>query len=55
MAYVYRHVRVDKNQPFYIGIGTDNNYKRARNLTGERANKTDFRYVVTKEFQQINK
>jgi hypothetical protein len=21
MAYVYRHIRVDKNEPFYIGIG----------------------------------
>lgn len=29
MAYVYRHIRHDKNQPFYIGIGSDNNYKRA--------------------------
>lgn len=23
MAYVYRHIRLDKNQPFYIGIGSD--------------------------------
>jgi len=30
MAYVYRHVRTDKNQPFYIGIGTDNSYRRSR-------------------------
>jgi hypothetical protein len=29
MAYLYRHVRLDKNEPFYIGIGSDNNYKRA--------------------------
>lgn len=31
MAYVYRHIRLDKNEPFYIGIGNDNNgsYKRA--------------------------
>lgn len=29
MAYVYRHIRHDKNQPFYIGIGSDSNYKRA--------------------------
>lgn len=31
MAYVYRHIRLDKNQPFYIGIGSDNQgqYKRA--------------------------
>ena len=29
MAYLYRHVRLDKNEPFYIGIGSDNLYKRA--------------------------
>lgn len=29
MAYVYRHIRLDKNEPFYIGIGSDNNYQRA--------------------------
>jgi len=31
MAYVYRHIRLDKNEPFYIGIGNDNSYKRAYN------------------------
>jgi len=31
MAYVYRHIRLDKNEPFYIGIGSDEKgkYKRA--------------------------
>lgn len=29
MAYVYRHIRLDKNEPFYIGIGSDSTYKRA--------------------------
>jgi hypothetical protein len=30
MAYVYRHIRLDKNEPFYIGVGKDdNNLKRA--------------------------
>lgn len=31
MAYVYRHIRLDKNIPFYIGIGSDDKgkYKRA--------------------------
>jgi hypothetical protein len=24
MAYLYRHIRHDKNEPFYIGIGSDN-------------------------------
>jgi hypothetical protein len=30
MAYVYRHIRLDKNEPFYIGIGSDATYKRAK-------------------------
>lgn len=29
MAYVYRHIRLDKNEPFYIGVGSDTNYSRA--------------------------
>lgn len=34
MAYVYRHIRLDKNEPFYIGIGGDDNYKRANTKLG---------------------
>jgi hypothetical protein len=30
MAYVYRHIRLDKNEPFYIGIGNDEDYKRSK-------------------------
>jgi hypothetical protein len=30
MAYIYRHVRLDKNEPFYIGIGNDNKEKYTR-------------------------
>jgi hypothetical protein len=29
MAYIYRHVRLDKNEPFYVGIGSDIDYVRA--------------------------
>ena len=29
MAYIYRHIRKDNNNVFYIGIGNDNEYKRA--------------------------
>lgn len=32
MAYLYRHIRLDKNEPFYIGIGSDNKYKRANSI-----------------------
>jgi hypothetical protein len=31
MAYVYRHIRLDKNEPFYIGIG--NNISRAYTIS----------------------
>ena len=33
MAYVYRHIRLDKNVPFYIGIGGDDDFKRANDKT----------------------
>jgi len=30
MAYLYRHIRLDKNVPFYVGVGNDTrNYRRA--------------------------
>lgn len=38
MAYVYRHIRLDKNQPFYIGIGSDKSYKRAYENKPDRRN-----------------
>lgn len=43
MAYVYRHIRLDKNEPFYIGIGTHqkdkNNYLRAHDFDFRHRNK----------------
>ena len=41
MAYVYKHIRLDNNTVFYIGIGSDKKYKRAhskcdRNLHWKR-------------------
>lgn len=34
MAYVYRHIRLDKKEPFYIGISnSDTNYYRANHRT----------------------
>ena len=56
MPYVYRHIRLDKNEPFYIGISsTDDNYARAfdrshkhrRNKLWQNiANKTDFEVEI---------
>ncbi len=51
MAYLYRHIRLDKNQPFYIGIGGLNsfdNYDRAHfkyqrgEIWNRIANKADY-------------
>lgn len=38
MAYLYRHIRLDKNEPFYIGIGSDLHYNRAYDLKNDRRN-----------------
>jgi len=50
MAYLYKHIRLDNNEIFYIGIGSDNNFKRAYSKFGRNkfwknvTNKTE--YVV---------
>lgn len=50
MAYVYRHIRHDKNEPFYIGIGIDQKYHRA----GERTRRNDlWKKIVSKTSYDI--
>lgn len=50
MAIVYRHIRLDKNEPFYIGIGEKEN--RAHKTHGRNefwkkiANKTNYRVEI---------
>lgn len=53
MAYVYRHIRLDKNEPFYIGICKHNDpyYKRAKsklrnNIWKKIADKTDYEVEI---------
>lgn len=36
--YVYRHIRLDKNQPFYIGIGNKKDYARAYEFKKDKRN-----------------
>jgi len=36
--YVYKHIRLDKNEPFYIGIGNKKNYSRAYEFTKDKRN-----------------
>lgn len=47
MAYVYRHIRLDKNEPFYIGIGSDDKYSRAKSLRS----RSDFWHKIAKLHQ----
>lgn len=52
MAYLYRHIRLDKNEPFYIGIGSDATYKRANSKFGRNrfwhniVNKTNYEVEI---------
>jgi|688.fasta_scaffold360728_2 hypothetical protein len=51
MAYVYRHIRLDKNEPFYIGISSLNNYSRCintdrNNLWNKIVNKSDYKIEI---------
>jgi hypothetical protein len=46
MAYVYRHIRLDKNEPFYVGIGSDDLYKRANKSRGRSLRWKDIAYHV---------
>jgi len=54
MAYLYRHIRLDKNEVFYIGIGTDSKgkYRRAYSKNQRNrmwhgiVNKTDYEVEI---------
>lgn len=50
MAYLYRHIRLDKNIPFYIGIGSDNTFSRANEKT--RRNKI-WKNIVSKTDYEV--
>lgn len=66
--YVYRHIRLDRNIPFYIGIGTcrlnatknDRYYLRAYNKNSRNnywikiANKTDYNIEIVYEDEDLN-
>ena len=52
MAYLYRHIRLDTNKVFYVGIGSDDKYKRAKVKTNRSSywknivNKTDYKIEI---------
>ena len=62
--YIYRHIRLDKNEPFYIGFGTklkefytfQSEFSRAYNKTSRSkywkhiTNKTNYKIEILIEF-----
>jgi hypothetical protein len=50
MAYVYRHIRLDKNKPFYIGIGSDINYNRSKD---NKKRNSVWKKITSKTFYEI--
>ena len=54
MYYLYRHIRTDKNEPFYIGVGTDKGKKRHYNRSREVSNRNSlWKKIVAKTDYQI--
>ena len=54
MHYLYRHIRADKNEPFYIGVGTDKGTKRHYNRSREVSNRNPlWKKIVAKTEYQI--
>ena len=51
MAYVYRHIRLDKNEPFYIGIGKDDTYKRA--YQSSKTKRSDFWHNIASKGYEV--
>jgi len=55
VAYIYKHIRKDKSEPFYIGIGSDKTYYRAHRMDGRNnlwkkiASKTEIEVVIVKD------
>jgi hypothetical protein len=51
MAYIYRHIRLDKNEPFYVGIGSDDNFKYKRACEKENRNKHWYNIVKKTQYE----
>lgn len=60
MPYVYRHIRLDNNIVFYIGIGNDNRYNRANEKKNRGfhwkniVKKTDYEVEILFEHEDYN-
>ena len=56
MALVYRHIRLDTNDVFYIGIELNSNFSETtirRFLNNKYPNKTNLKYLKDYEFTRI--
>jgi hypothetical protein len=51
MAYLYRHIRLDKNEPFYIGIGSDDKGNYTRSNAHKNRNKHWENIVAKTEYR----
>jgi hypothetical protein len=51
MAYLYRHIRLDTNQPFYVGIGSDIKHSRAYHKKGRSFSWKDIAYNFSYEVE----
>ncbi len=51
MAYLYRHIRLDKNEVFYIGIGSDSNYKRANSI---KQRNNHWKYIINNSKYKVD-
>lgn len=55
MAYIYTHIRLDKNEVFYVGIGSDTEYRRAYSSYERNrywnfiTNKTDYEVKIIED------
>lgn len=49
LAYLYRHIRLDKNEPFYIGIGEKESHSRAYEIV--KRNKFWYRITAKTDFE----
>ena len=60
MPYVYRHIRLDNDTVFYIGIGNDNRYNRANEKKNRGSHwknivkKTDYEGEILFEHEDYN-
>jgi hypothetical protein len=54
MAYIYRHIRLDKNIPFYIGIGVDDNEGKFKRSKAKEHRNDYWHHIVSKTDYRVD-